>query len=292
MRQININMKYFKTLCFSLFLITISCNDVNKTESKKLVNKKDTISITCDTNLREFVKPHDFDENNKKIVFLEYDNYTVYKNLETKKYSVVKNKNKLLLDSLNYFSKIGRSVQVLDKKNEIIYYTQDFKKLSDKSEIPKPQLFFCGNVPCWKLVIENKDSFYFVKKKEGHSGSFNKSKWLDIDSISEKGIKEIHFLHTGKTLEYDDNVRASEIIIIKYEKFSAVRVDKKSFYFESIDTSNNIKVKCHNHFGYFGISKVKYKELGIFEYNLAPFVLDDGQRGYIDYQGNEYLTQE
>lgn len=159
---------------------------------------------------------------------------------------------------------------------------------------PKPEfLGVCGNVSCWKLRIEDKANNYFVEKLSGHSGSYGTGiKWERIDSIAKKdGLIDVNFINKTKEMEYDGNNYLPETIIINYKNATGIREKQKTFTFDSIDTSSlPIKVKCNKHFGYFGVTKIKYKKLDTFVHNLALFELDDGRKGYVDKVGNEYLS--
>ena len=232
------------------------------------------------------------DRKNKKITSLGmlYTNIYLYKNNKDNTYLVKDNSGKIVLKDLHFFSIISGGFQALSKDNEIMYYNYKLKKLNTP---PKPEiLYLCGNVPCWKLRIKDKATYYVVEKLLGHSGSYSAdAKWELIDSIAKQnGLVDINFLNKAKEIEHEDDWYRPETMIITYEQAIGIRKNQKTFTFDSIDTRKSpIKVKCNKHFGYFEITEIKYKKLDAFVYNLALSELDNGRKGYIDSDGNEYL---
>jgi hypothetical protein len=279
----------YLTVIFLVLVIT-SCENPKvkpKRDMKKTIEiSRDTTMLNCD--IYKGNKPKKKAVNGRIEIFERRGLYTAFQNAKTKKYYVISKSKKTLLNNLNYFARVNGGIQVLNSNNEIVYYTFDLKKIQGK---PKPErLLYCGNVSAYKLIIEKNGNNYYVKKKEGFSRNFKNRKWKVIDTISSKGVEDITFLNKTKSLEYDENIRKDEIMIIKYKNYYAIRIHNKSYYFERVDiiSYNPLRVKCHNHFGYFGRTKVKYTELGVYEFNLAPFVLDDGTNGYVDIYGVEY----
>ena len=277
-------------LKIAVLLLIISCS-IDTKSGRKLVDKEASKKVNihrtnnCDTNLlpKHFVEPQKI---NDSVVFIEQiGNYFEYQNVKTDRIYITDNKKKVLLKDLKYFSRISGGFQVLNEDNEIVYYNLDLQKLSKE---PEPEsLFSCGNVSGWKLVIEKNRDYYHVKKKEGFSGNFD-DKWQILDSIAGKNVKDIYFLNNTKKLSYDENGLVQETIIIAYEDCFGIRIQGKTYYFDTIDTSSAIKVGCNNLFGYFQITEIKYKKLYAFEQDLAAFELENGNKGYVDRYGNEY----
>ena len=276
-----------------LSIFFIQCTSEVKKDKEVKTNKKlisqQKYPNKCNSNIP--IKKT-VDSKNKKLTFLGlmYSDINLYKNNQDNTYLVKDNSGKIRLKELHYFSRISGGFQALNKANEIIYYNLKLKKTPKH---PKPEfLGLCGNVACWKLRIKDMTTYYRVEKLSGYSRSYKADeKWKMIDSITKQnGITDVNFLYKTKTMENDENRYLSEIIIINYKNATGIRKDKKTFTFDSIDSSKlPIKVKCKGDFGYFGITEIKYKKLDAFVYNLALFELDNGKKGYIDNTGNEYL---
>ncbi|WP_268846942.1 hypothetical protein [Flavobacterium aestivum] len=117
-----------------------------------------------------------------------------------------------------------------------------------------------------------------------------------IDSISIDKVNEIYFPNCQTTLTYDENTFIFDdikyyphtVIIEKDNLFGILKNGNITFY-DNISVKNFIiKLEKDHHFGYFGITKIKYKVLEKYRFNLARFTLDNGKSGYIDEIGNEY----
>lgn len=270
-------------ISFILFL-SFSCTTQNKKIKKNSFNK-------CNSNL----KPKDTlsisDAGKDSILFVGkvYTNIFKFYNTLDKTYTIKNRNGKVLLNHLKYFSRMQGGFQVLNKANVIVYYNLELEKLT---KAPEPELLgICGSVPSWKVKIEENEDYYNVKKLGGFAGSYGTEIWQKTDSIAKFNIKDIYFLNQTKNIEFDSNFYFPETIIIVYENSFGIRKNKKTFVFNTVDISNQdyIKVKCNNQYGYFETTEIKYKKLDAFIYNLAPFELDDGRKGYIDNLGIEYF---
>ena len=269
----------------SILLFTILIFNCCTSQSHK--NRKEIeISKKCDSNLKQ--TNIEIDKDSTVSLGQLYTNVLVFRNLKHKKYFIENSSGKVLLKNLNYFGRIGGGFQALTNENEIVFYDLKLKKLN---QAPKQEVFgTCGNVSFWKVKIDEKEDYYIVQKIEGHSGSYGRGKWQHIDSILKLDSKDIYFLDKTKSIEFNENFYYPETIIIAYKNSYGIRKDNKTFIFDSIDISDtaHIKVICNGLFGYFEITEIKYKQLGAYNYNLAPFELDNGKTGYIDVLGNEY----
>ena len=276
-------MKNTKQIIILLLVLCISYSCT--TQNKK--NKNDDFS-NCDSNLKQ----RNTKVNKDSIIPIGqlYRNVFVFKNSKHNEYFVENNSGKVLLKGLNYFGRIDGGFQALNKKNEIVFYNLKLKELN---QAPEPQFIgFCGNVSNWKVKIEEKEDYYIVRKLEGHSGNYG-DVWQKTDSIPKSDTKDIYFLDKTKNIEFNENFYFPETIIIAYMDSSyGIRKNQKTFLFDAVDFSNTpIKVKCNGLFGYFETTEIKYKKLDTFTYNLAPFELDDGKKGYVDNFGNEYFDK-
>lgn len=275
-------MKNIPQLLLMLILVGIndSCTSQNKKNELEYLNK-------CDTNLASKDAMHKANTAKDGIEYVGtiYNNF-IFKNLKTNKLTVKDENGKVLLNGVIYFSQIDGGFQALDDKCEIVYYNYQLEKLN---QAPTPDfLGVCGNVPRWKVKIEEKTAYYTVQKLEGHNGNYNGSKWKNIDSISKSEIKDLYFLDKTKQIAFDGNFYFPETIIIDYGNRMGIRANKKTFVFDTVDISN-LKVTCNRLYGYFEKTKIKYKSLDDFNYNLAQFELSDGRKGYVDQMGNEYF---
>lgn len=215
------------------------------------------------------------------------NNIEVYKNFENNTFKITKN-DTIIYDKLKFVALAERSLQVLNKKAELFY-------LNDKLEIvsypEKVEEFYCGTVDYfWTKVIE-KDNYYLIERTTDPIDSREKTKKEIIDTIAKNNIKEIYFLTKEKSLSYDENFFYPETLIIETnDNKIGIRSNNLIEYYDEIDFSNPfaIKVRKNNLWGYRN-TELKYKELTKFVYGLASFKLENGEKGFIDRKGNEYL---
>ncbi|GHC59276.1 hypothetical protein [Ulvibacter litoralis] len=199
------------------------------------------------------------------------------------------NNGKVMFDELKYVGHAESSLQVLNNENEIFYLND---KLETVSYPEKRQLFYCGTVDHYSVEIMDKKDYYLIKKTIDPIDSRETILTEIIDSISKKNINDICFLNGKKSIEYDDNFYFPETLIIesKNKKFG-IKTSNKTEFYEEIDYDNpfKLKIKKNGLWGYLNITKIKYKTLNNFVFNLASFELENGQKGYIDTNGKEYF---
>ncbi len=230
---------------------------------------------------------------NKELI-LAFNEYSVYKNLNDKTYIIKNDKGKVIHKELKYIDYVGieygKSLQVLNKDNEILYFDDNLVKI----EYPKKEVFgYCGTVAYYgKQIIEDEEN-YLVEFTEDRSVYNEGIKKIIIDNISKKHVKDIYFANNMKSIYYSENsfsIYPIHIVIDFGDKFG-IRSNKSVEYFDSIDIRDpyTIKVEKNKLYGYYGITKeVKFSVLKDFEFNLAKFQRKDGSIGYIDLEGNEY----
>ncbi len=139
-------------------------------------------------------------------------------------------------------------------------------------------------------IIE-KDNYYLIERTTEPIDTRKKTKKEIIDTIAKHNVKEIYFLTKEKSISYDENFFYPETVIIETnDNKIGIRSNNLTEYYDEIDFSNPfaIKVKKNNLWGYRN-TKIKYKKLNKFVYALASFELENGKKGFIDHNGNEYL---
>ncbi|GAA0873434.1 hypothetical protein GCM10009117_25810 [Gangjinia marincola] len=231
--------------------------------------------------------------NNDSLVFagVVYT-YELFKNKHTQLYILKDKKGQTLLKDLHYFGQINGGFQALNHSTEIEYYDYNLKLLTSP---PEPETYFvCGNVGTYLLTIEKIDDTYVIKKAEGFTSLPKDKDKKVIASLNSKGIKDICFLNETRTLQYDDNTRASEIIVIHYDNSYGIWDDGKITRYDNVfQNTFPIKVMKNNQYGYYGITNgTPYSSLGNFEYSLAPFEKSNGEIGFIHLTGKEYIKSE
>ncbi len=216
----------------------------------------------------------------------------VYTNATETTFKIVNEKKNVIYNDLKFVGYAGDGLQILDKDNTLIYLNKNLKIIKR----PQPQSQnreVCGTVNSYSYVIS--DSLlnplsYKIKLKEEWT---NETKV--VDTIPKANIKNITFLNGKKTLWFNDNSPEPTTLLIesKNNKIGLKELQNKRVdYFDTVDSSDPfyIKVSNNNLWGYYKLTKIKYKKLGAFEHNLVRFELPDGTTGYLDWQGKEYLN--
>ena len=220
---------------------------------------------------------------------LTFNDFKVIKEVNKKTYKILNNENKVIMKGLKYvnYVKYSNSLQALDTNNNVIYFNNDLKRI----ETPKEGIIeVCGTVAYFKRKIIEDDENYFVEFTEDKSVYSEGIKKSIVDTISKINIKKIYFANTKKEIDYDENFDFPTYIILILNDKVAIKQGNSTAYYDSLNLENPfaIKVQKGKFKGYYGITKVKYKQLDNFEYNLAKFEDINGNIGYIDRQGNEY----
>jgi len=219
----------------------------------------------------------------------DFNDFKIFKDVNNKTYKILNRENAILVKDLKYVDYAGysNSLQTLDKKNNVIYYDSNLKKIqTPNEEIPA----VCGTVAYFeRKIIEDNENYYveFIEDKSVYNEGIKKS---IVDTIPKKDIKNIYFANAGQEIDYDENFDFPTCLILDYGHKFGIKNGRLIEYFDTVDLKNPfaIKVQIKEAFGYYGLTKVKYKSLGDFEYNLASFTDKKGHTGYIDLNGNEY----
>ncbi len=230
----------------------------------------------------------------EELYYISYkDDFSVYKNPKSNTFKIFKNE-KIVFDKLNFWGVAGNSFQILNENNELFYLNDKLKKISE-NEIKEEEIGYCGTVDEFYYKIIETEKNYLLELKTNYLGGVP-NKIEILDTISKKNIKNISFIITGNKevfyTENDDFVNI-DLFIETNDNKKGLRGGGHTLYFDEIDTTNlrAVKVKRNGLYGYFGVTKTKYKKLENYKYNLAKFELPNGQKGYIDYEGNEYFTK-
>jgi hypothetical protein len=211
----------------------------------------------------------------------------VYENSENHTFKI-KSNNKIVYDKLNFVALAERSLQVLNENNELFYVND---KLEVVSYPEKFENLYCGTVDNFSAKIIEKNDYYLIERTTDPIDSRAVIKKEITDTISKINIKDICFLTKEKSVRYDENFFFPETLIIETKDNKiGVRTNCLTTYYDDVDFSNPlcIKVRKKNLWGYEN-TEIKYKKLNKFVYNLARFELENGQKGFIDKKGNEYI---
>ncbi|WP_117884502.1 hypothetical protein [Aureibaculum luteum] len=203
----------------------------------------------------------------------------------------VKDKNdKIILKDIKYIAQINNdSVQLLNKKTEMLYVNKHLKPFTEAIITTPPFYGVCGNISTYSLKIVESNNYYILKKAESFTNT-NFDSYKTIDSINKIDVKNIYFLNNKRQLEHDGNFPALEYVIIDFGDSFGIFEEKYGIqYFDHVDsTKNPIKVMRDGLYGYYNTTRIKYLELLPFEFNLAEFKNSNDRKGYIDRNGNEY----
>lgn len=227
-----------------------------------------------------------FSQYGKQI--FSFNKFKVFKSEKNKTYTILNSRNRAVLKNLKYVNYAGYSnhLQVVDKKNHLFYLNDSLKKTSTPKE---EMVSFCGTVASFKRKIIEDSKNYFVEFTEDNSVYNEGVKVSIVDTIPKKDVKNIYFSNKKKEIHYDENFYLPTYLILDLGDKVAIKQGDSTKYYDSIDLSTSFpKVKRDSLVGYYGITEVKYRKIGKFEYNLAKFEDKNGNIGYIDLQGKEY----
>jgi hypothetical protein len=239
----------------------------------------------------------DIDHNDQILHNFRFgDKYEVLINGKDKTLFITNDKGKVLKEKLKFADHIaGQYLQVLNKKNKIIYYNRALKKIKKPEGILH---MVCGTVDSYIYKILEKDSNYLVQKTKDATWTSGEITTQIIDTITNKKFDEIYFINRSKILKFDDNYTYPTFLIFEKNSKYVIFDNNKQFIYDSVELkeythSNLVLVKKNDLYNFFSISpKVKYKRLDDFIFNLAYFELPNGKCGYIDIDGNEYFKKQ
>jgi hypothetical protein len=200
---------------------------------------------------------------------------------------------KPLYSKLKYADKIGSFFQIVDQKKKMFFLNQIGERIND----PRREPAMCGTTTRYTYEIIETADYYVITRDEtffDFKGQFGPEK---IDSISRVGVKAVNFANGQKTIGTSGNDQYFQstpvfpgAIVVDFEKGKGLYYEKKmSYYDDVIVHDTDFKVSLNGLWGYFGITEIKYKRMGKFEFNLAPVVNTKGKKGFIDQHGAEYF---
>ncbi len=225
--------------------------------------------------------------------------WNIYKNTNSKKYFLKDGKGKIKFSYFNYISNLSNQyLQCLDKSNRLIYLNHKFKKVNK----PKINNIVCSTFDTYKYdyQIINRKNYFVVSQKITQLNYEKKIETKLLDSIETKGISKIYFQNKEMSLSVQEDDASGfathleytpNTIFIEKDNLKGILKNGEIAYFDSISVKKYlIKIEKYKLFGYFEITKnKKYKFLGDFNYNLAAFISENEETGFIDEKGNEYF---
>lgn len=225
-------------------------------------------------------------------LFIQGKHYKVNE-ISHRRLAVSDENGKLLLQDIEYISRINNGFQVLNKNTEIEYYDAELNKLKNAPDTKTKCNEVCGNVTTYGLKIEETEKYYTLKKAVGFT-NYDFHNYDAIDSVNKAKVKDIYFLNKKRKLKYDDNFPEKEDVIIDFGTYFGILSNQYGIeYFDSIDLNKTpIKVMRNNLYGYYNITPTIYLELEPFKFNLAKFKKigpsGENRNGYVDREGNTY----
>lgn len=229
-------------------------------------------------------------EKNENIIyqFSFGENFEVFKNNKKNTYFITDENNKSLVKKLKFCKNLNGSIlQVLDKKNRMIYFNERLEKL----ERPKQVVHLvCGTVASYKFELKKEGSKYLVKKYTDNQMIGMKSTEEIVMSFPDEDYEKIYFINHKDELNFDDNTTYPYFLIFEKKSKFGIIDNSHIYLYDNIETQNNyLKVQSNGLWSYYNISKkVRYKILDNFIDELAYFELPNGKSGYLDKNGNEY----
>lgn len=229
----------------------------------------------------------------EKIVFYSYfGDYYIFENTKKNTFFITDENEKILIENLKYCESLSMDfIQALDKKNKIIYLDKGLKVV----EYPKPlSLLVCGTVDYYDIKLLKKDNQYLVETTTNRTFTGGKNTTEITATIEDKGFDNIYFINGEQSLSFDDNFSLPTCLIFEKDNtFGIIKKDNTLLY-DTVAVSETmfrrvLKVGKSGLYNYYHISsEVRYKRLDDYVFNLAYFELENGKKGYVDLQGNEY----
>ncbi len=220
---------------------------------------------------------------------LTFHKAEVLKNTKRNIFQIKFNK-KVIYDELKFVAYAETSLQILNDKNELFYLDEKLNKIPYPKKV---DALYCGTVDDFLVKIIEKDKYYLIEKTIDPIDSRATIKKEIIDSISKKNIKDIYFLTRKRIIKYDENFFFPETLIIETKDGKrGIRLNGEvTKYYDEIDFTNpsRVKIRKNKLWGYYTITAIKYRVLNKYVFNLASFELENGNKGFVDYKGNEYL---
>jgi len=242
-----------------------------------------------------FTNGQQFDiADGEKIIFHNYfGDYYIFKNTKKNTFFITDENEKTVIKNLKYCEPLSMDfIQAIDKKNRIIYFDTNLNIV----EYPKPlSLLVCGTVDYYNIKLIKKDNQYLVETTTNRTFTGGENTTEITATIEDEGFDKIYFINKEQTLSFQGSYPYTPTYLFfeKDNKFGIIDKDNISLY-DTIVISETmfrkiLKIGKSGFYNYYHISeKVKYKRLNDFVFNLAYFELENGKKGYVDLDGNEY----
>jgi len=230
----------------------------------------------------------------EKIVFHNYfGDYYIFKDTQKNTFFITDENEKIIIRNLKYSEPLSKDfIQAIDKKNRIIYYDINLNIV----EYPKPlSLLVCGTVDFYNIKLLKKDNQYLVETTTNRTFTGGENTTEITATIEDKDFDKIYFINREQTLSFQGSYPYTPTYLFfeKDNKFGIIDKNNISLYdtivFSETMFRKVLKVEKLGLYNYYHISpQVKYKRIDDFEFNLAYFELENGKKGYVDLDGNEY----
>lgn len=229
----------------------------------------------------------------EKIVFHSYfGDYYIFENTKKNTFFITDENEKTLIKNLKYCEPLSMDfIQALDKKNKIIYFDTNLNIV----EYPKPlSLLVCGTVDSYNIKLLKEDNQYMVETTTNRTFTGGENTTKITATIEDKGFDNIYFINGEQSLSFDDNFSLPTCLIFEKDNTFGIIEKDNILLYDTVFVSETmfkkvLKVGKSDLYHYYHISsEVKYKRLDDFVFNLAYFELENGKKGYVDLEGNEY----
>lgn len=230
----------------------------------------------------------------EKIVFHSYfGDYYIFQNTQKNTFFITDQNEKTLIKNLKYCEPLSMGfIQAIDKKNKVVYYDRDL----NIAEYPKPfSIGLCGTVDYYDIKLLKKDNQYLVETTTNRTFTGGETTTEITSVIEDKNFDKIYFINGEQTLSFQGSypITPTCLIFEKNDTFGIIDKDK-TFHYDTVSVSETmfrkiLKVGKSGLYNYYHIShEVKYKRLDDYVFSLAYFELENGKKGYLDLEGNEY----
>lgn len=237
-------------------------------------------------------QPFNIEDEEKIVYYRQFGDYHIFQNTKKNTLFITDKNEETIIKNLKYWYQLSANdAQAIDKKNEIIYFDRELNIL----DFPQPiNIGVCGSVDDFVLTLIKVNNQYHVETVRNSYFTEGGSTTHITATIEDEGFDNIYFINGEQTLRYDTNFSLPDYLIFeKNNKFGVIDKDN-TFHYDAVHVSQTmfrtvLKVEKSGFFNYYHLSpNVKYKRLDDFEFYLAYFELENGKKGYVDLNGNEY----
>ncbi len=228
-------------------------------------------------------------QSNDSIVYQRND-FKITKNRADQTFTIQNGTTQL--DHLKFVKRVARYFQVLDQYNTVYFINEDW----DIKKIVEDYEFLCGTVPHYFLYTEVEGDHFIVFEDETFYDYGNQIPAKPIHKIPKNEADEVLFINGKNTFRFDENFGTTigntnpKMIIIKKDN-QYFTLDDPSLIYDHIDFTNHwhsLMTQKEGLYGILGSIKPQYKTISKFNYHLAKVTLVNGDKKFIDLEGNEY----